>query len=140
MRSQPMIVVADVPASSSWYQRLLGLESAHGGEEYERLVHGGALVMQLHRWDVAHHHGPMGDRSRPPYGNGVLLWFEVDDFDALVARAREMGAEVVLEPHRNPPEGEGGPDHREIWLRDPDGYVVVAASPDGEASAAGTGA
>jgi hypothetical protein len=26
----------------------------------------------------------------------------------------------------------GGPDHREIWLRDPDGYLVVLASPDGE--------
>jgi hypothetical protein len=23
------------------------------------------------------------------------------------------------------------PRHRELWLRDPDGYVVVLASPDG---------
>jgi hypothetical protein len=29
-------------------------------------------------------------------------------------------------------DGPGGPDHREIWLRDPDGYLVVLASPDGE--------
>jgi hypothetical protein len=27
----------------------------------------------------------------------------------------------------------GGPAHREIWLRDLDGYAVVLASPDGEA-------
>jgi hypothetical protein len=25
------------------------------------------------------------------------------------------------------------PQHRELWLRDPDGFVVVLASPDGEA-------
>jgi catechol 2,3-dioxygenase-like lactoylglutathione lyase family enzyme len=85
-------------------------------------------VLQLHRREAG---GPIGDPALPP-GNGVLLWFETD-FDAAVARARAMGAEVVLEPHRNPPEGEpGGPAHREIWLRDPDGYGVVLCSPDGE--------
>ena len=63
----------------------------------------------------------------------MLLWFEIDDFDRAVARATKLGADVVLPPHRNPPEGEpGGPAHREIWLRDPDGYTVVLASPDGE--------
>jgi hypothetical protein len=35
--------------------------------------------------------------------------------------------------HRNPPAEDGnGPSHREVWLRDPDGYLVVVASPDGE--------
>jgi catechol 2,3-dioxygenase-like lactoylglutathione lyase family enzyme len=52
----------------------------------------------------------------------VLLWFETDDFDAAVARARALGAQVLEEPHENPNAG-----HREIWLRDPDGYVVVIA-------------
>jgi len=126
--------VRDVEASSRWYQRLLGCTSAHGGPEYERLVAGDRLVMQLHNWDVDHHHRPIGDPDARPYGNGVLLWFEVDDLDAAVARADELGAEVVLPPHRNPPEGPGGPAHREIWLRDPDGYSVVLASPDGEAA------
>ena len=51
-----------------------------------------------------------------------------------VARAAELGAPVRRAPHRNPPTGEGnGPGHREIWVEDPDGYVVVVASPDGEA-------
>jgi catechol 2,3-dioxygenase-like lactoylglutathione lyase family enzyme len=130
-----LIAVHDVEASSRWYQRLLGCASAHGGPEYERLVAGGELVLQLHRWDVEHDHGAIGDQDSRPYGNGVLLWFEVDDFDAAVARAGELGAEVVLAPHRNPPEGQpGGPAHRELWVRDRDGYVVVLASPDGEAA------
>jgi catechol 2,3-dioxygenase-like lactoylglutathione lyase family enzyme len=133
MRPQPLISVDDVEASSRWYQRLLGCESAHGGNEYERLVDRGRLILQLHRWDVEHHHGPIGDRNARPYGNGVLLWFEIDDFDAAIARADEMRAEVVMAPHRNPPDGSGGPNHRECWLRDLDGYVVVIASPDGEA-------
>ena len=79
MRAQPLISVSDVEASSRWYQRLLNCQSAHGGAEYERLVSSGELVLQLHKWDVEHHHGPIGDPKDKPYGNGVLLWFEVDD-------------------------------------------------------------
>jgi catechol 2,3-dioxygenase-like lactoylglutathione lyase family enzyme len=133
VRPQPLIAVADVEASSRWYQRLLGCQSAHGGPDYERLVSDGRLILQLHRWEVEHHHGAIGNPHDRPYGNGVLLWFETDEFDAAVARAAALGAEVVLPPHRNPPTGDGGPNHREIWLRDPDGYLVVLASPDGEA-------
>lgn len=128
-----MIVVQDVEASSRWYQRLLGCESAHGGDEYDRLTHGGTLIMQLHHWDTEHEHGPIGDPQQA-HGNGVLLWFETDEFDAVVDRATAMRAEVVKPPHRNPLEGDGGPNHREVWLRDLDGYVVVVASPDGEAA------
>jgi catechol 2,3-dioxygenase-like lactoylglutathione lyase family enzyme len=136
MRPQPLIAVRDVEASSLWYQRLLGCRSDHGGPEYERLTHGGVLVLQLHRWEVEHHHGPIGDPRSKPYGNGVLLWFEVDDFDAALARAEELKAEIVLPKHRNPPDGDGGPNHWECWLRDPEGYTVVIASPDGSAGEA----
>jgi len=135
MRPQPMIAVTDVEASSRFYQELLGLRSDHGGPEYERLVDGeGELVMQLHAFTVEHHHGAIGDPALRPYGNGVLLWFSIEDFDGAVARSRALGATVVLDVHRNPPEGPGGPAHRELWLRDPDGYGVVLASPDGEAA------
>jgi len=133
---QPLIAVADVELSSRWYQSLLGCESGHGGPNYERLVDGDKPILQLHSWMVEEHHGPIGDIDDRPYGNGVLLWFEIDDFDAAIARATEQRAEIVLAPHRNPPTGDGGPNHRECWLRDPDGYTVVIASPDGEAEAA----
>ena len=73
MRPQPLIAVTDVAASSRWYQRLLGCESTHGGTEYERLVSNGVLILQLHRFEVEHHHGPIGDPEDKPYGNGVLL-------------------------------------------------------------------
>lgn len=149
-QSQTLLAVADVEASSRWYQELLGLRSDHGGPHYERLLAGDTLVLQLHHRDVEHHHGPIGagrDGVAPPTGAspaeaapraagvGVLVWFgEVADFDAVVERARVLGAPVVLAPHRNPPEGEGnGPAHRELWITDPDGYTVVVASTDGEA-------
>jgi catechol 2,3-dioxygenase-like lactoylglutathione lyase family enzyme len=125
--------VSDVEASSLWYQRLLGCEGAHGGPEYERLVSKGVLVLQLHRFDVEHHHGRIGDPADKPCGNGVLLWFEVDDFDAAVARAAEMKADIFKPRHRYPPTGGSGPNHWECWLYDPDGYAVVLASPDGSA-------
>ena len=135
MRPQPMLVVRDVEASSLWYQQVLGCISAHGGTEYERLVDAdGALIMQLHHWDSEHHHGTMGDPDTV-LGNGVLLWFEIDDFDDAVARATALDVNVMLGPCRNPPEGEpGGPAHRELWFKDLDGYTVVVASPDGEAA------
>jgi catechol 2,3-dioxygenase-like lactoylglutathione lyase family enzyme len=123
LRPQPLIAVSDVPASSRWYQRLLGCQSGHGGRTYERLVSKEELVMQLHAWDdPANAHEHLGRKDSKPYGNGVLLWFETDDFDSAIARARALGAQVLEEPHENPNAG-----HREIWLRDPDGYVVVIA-------------
>src|SRR5262245_4273795 len=111
MRSQPLIAVTDVEASSRWYQRLLGCQSAHGGREYERLVCAGELIMQLHRFGIEHHHGAIGNADDKPYGNGVLLWFEINDFDAAMKRVPELKAEIVLPRHRNPPDGNGGPNH-----------------------------
>ena len=133
-QAQTMIAVRDVEASSRWYQQLLGLRSDHGGPEYERLLAGGTLVLQLHHGDVEHHHGLFVNPDAE-VGNGVLLWFgEVPNFDEVVVRADQLQAPIVRAPHRNPPEGQGnGPGHREIWIKDPDGYTVVVASPDGEA-------
>ena len=126
MRPQPLIAVRDVAASSRWYQHLLGGASGHGGDEYEQLVdRSGALVLQLHAWD-AHDHPHLGDPARPR-GNGVLLWFQVEDFDAAVLRAGALAAPVLEGPKFNP-----NARHHEIWLRDPDGYVVVLAGNPGD--------
>jgi predicted enzyme related to lactoylglutathione lyase len=134
-QTQTLIAVRDVEASSRWYQVVLGLRSDHGGPHYERLLsEDGTLALQLHDWDTDHDHGRIGDPDLAP-GNGVLIWFgEVADFDGAVERAGELDAPIVVAAHRNPPDGSGnGPGHREIWIKDPDGYTVVIASPDGEA-------
>jgi catechol 2,3-dioxygenase-like lactoylglutathione lyase family enzyme len=132
IRSQPLIAVRDVRASSRWYQQLLGFDSLpeHSHRDvYDRMHSEGQLVLQLHAWD-AEDHPNLVNADAAPVGHGVVLWFEVDDFDAVVEQARALGAEIIEEPHVNP-----APGHREMWLRDPDGYVVVVASPDGESGA-----
>jgi catechol-2,3-dioxygenase len=125
VRPQPLIAVRDVRASSRWYQHLLGLNALPEHEHrdsYDRLCSADRLVLQLHAWDEEDHPNLVNSDASSP-GHGVLLWFEVDDFDAAVGRARSLHAEVIEEPHVNPNAG-----HKEIWLLDLDGYVVVVAS------------
>ena len=123
MRPQPMIVTRDISTCSKWFQDVLGLSSGHGGDEYEMLMDGDVMVAQLHRWE-AHEHPHLGDESNPSRGNGVLLWFATDNFDALVARVQRSGAKVLDGPLFNP----NGRQH-EIWLEGPEGYRVVVAGP-----------
>lgn len=118
-----MLVVDDVPRSSRFYCCVIGLESGHGGDEYEQLLHDGELVMQLHHGGEDEHHGPLVD-PEVARGNGVLVWFEVRDFDAAVGRARASGAPIVRDVATNP-----NARQQELWLRDPDGYLVVLAGP-----------
>lgn len=127
MKPQPMIAVSDVPRSSQWYQQLLGGRSGHGGDEYERIIDAaGELVLQLHHWDIDEH-PHLGNPGQTSYGNGVLLWYRVEDFDAAVARAAAMEAVILEGPQVNP-----SANHREVWVRDLDGYVVVLAGPPGD--------
>ncbi len=126
MRPQPMIAVTDVQASSQWYQSVLGATSGHGGAEYEQLLVDGRLVLQLHHLGVGHHHGTMGDPD-VPRGNGVALWFEIDRFTATVERIRAASCTISKDVHLNPNAG-----HHEIWVIDPDGYLVVFAEPYGD--------
>ena len=129
VESQPLIAVRSVRASSRWYAELLGADSLpdHPHRDlYDRIYCSGQLVLQLHAWDEEGHPN-LVNADKAPHGHGVLLWFQVEDFDAAAERARALHAEIVLEPHFNP-----APQHREIWLRDADGYVVVISSPDGE--------
>lgn len=135
VRAQPLLAVRDVPASARWYAALLGLArtselmASDHAHVYDRLLDGDRLVLQLHAWELEDHPN-LVERDRAPVGHGVLVWFEVDDLDAAIARARALGAAIVRDVHVNP-----APAHRELWLRDPDGYVVVIASPDGESPA-----
>ena len=129
IEAQPLIAVRDVRSSSRWYVELLGGDSLPEHEHrdtYDRISCSGHLILQLHAWDEENHPHLVNADAAPP-GHGVLLWFQVDDFDSVVKRARAMGAEIIREPQVNP-----APGHWEIWLRDSDGYVVVVASPDGE--------
>ena len=118
-----MIVVDDVEAASRWFQDALGLASGHGGPEYEMLMDGSDLVAQLHHWE-ADEHPHLGDPDEPSRGNGVALWFATDDFDAVLERVEASGAAVLEGPLVNP-----NSRQRELWMRGPEGYLVVVSGP-----------
>lgn len=120
---QPLVVVTDVGASSAFYCSLLDGESGHGGEDYEQIICHGELVLQLHRIDVEDHHGLLADAA-DTLGKGILLWFEVDDFEAAAARAHALDPPIIRDVETNPNAGQ-----QEVWLCDPDGYLVVLAGP-----------
>ena len=61
------------------------------------------------------------DKAQP--GNGLLLFFRVDDFDMALQRARDLVSRLDEEPHVNPATGT-----REFTLRDPDGYYVMVSA------------
>jgi hypothetical protein len=127
--AQPLIAVANVRASSHWYADLLGADTLpdHPHRDvYDRISRSGRLLLQLHAWD-AEDHPNLFNADAAPAGHGVVLWFQVCDFDAAVERAIRLKAAIIEGPHFNP-----APRHREIWLRDLDGYVIAIASPDGE--------
>lgn len=118
-----MLVVADVVASSKWFQDVLGFMSGHGGSEYEMLMDGSEVVAQLHQWE-ADEHPHLGDPADPSRGNGILLWFATDDFETVMRRVEDSAAVVLDGPLTNPNSGQ-----REVWLRGPEGYVIVASGP-----------
>lgn len=118
-RTWTIVAVADVPKSFAWYQSLFGqrrTEPAH--DHFGQVVDDdGTVLLCLHAWGE-HDHPTLRSPGEATPGNGLLLFFRVDDFDASLERARRLGA-LEEEPHVNP-----NTQTREFSLRDPDGYFV----------------
>jgi hypothetical protein len=66
----------------------------------------------------------------PPYGNGVTLWFQNNEFDAAVKRVVAYGAHILENIRMN-----SNANHPEVWLQDADGYEVVLAGAYGDLDA-----
>jgi hypothetical protein len=56
-------------------------------------------------------------------GNGLLLFFRVDDLDLALQRARSLVTRLEEEPHVNP-----NTQTKEFSLRDLDGYYVTISA------------
>jgi catechol 2,3-dioxygenase-like lactoylglutathione lyase family enzyme len=123
-RTWTIIGVIDVPRSFKWYQALLGLPETRPHHDYfgQVLDTDGTVLLCLHQWG-AHEHPSLKnpDEARP--GNGLLLFFRVDDFDMALKRTRALVTRVEEEPHVNP-----NTRTREFSLRDPDGYYVTVSA------------
>lgn len=125
-RTWTIIGVADVGHSFSWYQKLFGQAETSPGHDYfgQILDDDGTVLLCLHRWGD-HEHPPLADPDSAQPGNGLLLFFRVDDFDEALPRARALADRLEEEPHVNPNTGT-----KEFALRDPDGYYVMISALD----------
>ncbi|MXY55249.1 MAG: VOC family protein [Gammaproteobacteria bacterium] len=116
MRTDTMLFARDVVATSRWYQDFLGMQSGHGGSEFEMLMDGDTLLLELHEIDADHNHGVS---TTTPLGHGVLVFVHVDDPRAALGRARELGIEVLSDLQYNEQA-----NMTEFTVRDPNGYAI----------------
>jgi len=125
-RTWTIIGVADVSQSFKWYQRLLGLpETAPAHDDFGQIVDAdGTVLLCLHAWG-AHGHPSLTSPNGARPGNGLLLFFRVDNFDVALPRARALVGRLEEEPHVNP-----NTRTAEFSLRDPDGYYVTISALD----------
>jgi len=123
-RTWTIIGVSDVARSFSWYQSLFGQPRTSPAHDYwgQILDTDGTVLLCLHQWG-AHEHPSLSSPDRAEPGNGLLLFFRVDDFEETLFRARSLVSQLEEEPRLNPSTGT-----REFALRDPDGYYVMVSA------------
>jgi catechol 2,3-dioxygenase-like lactoylglutathione lyase family enzyme len=123
-RTWTIIAVNDVRSSFKWYQSLFGqpeTEPAH--EDFGQLLDSdGTVLLCLHEWG-AHEHPSLTSPDHATPGNGLLLFFRVDDFDLALQRARQLVPRFEEEPNLNP-----STRTKEFSVRDPDGYYVTISA------------
>ena len=120
-RTWTIIGVSDVAASCRWYQSLFGQPGTPPAHDYfgQIVDADGTVLLCLHQWGAHGHPSLTGPDAAAP-GNGLLLFFRVDDFEQALQRARRLVSQFDEESHVNP-----NTETREFSLRDPDGYFVT---------------
>jgi predicted enzyme related to lactoylglutathione lyase len=123
-RTWTIIGVRDVARSFEWYQSLFGqplTRPAH--DDFGQLCDSdGTVLLCLHQWG-AHEHPPLMSPENGKAGNGLLLFFRVDDFSMALKRAGALVTHLDEEPRMSPNTGT-----MEFALRDPDGYYVMISA------------
>jgi catechol 2,3-dioxygenase-like lactoylglutathione lyase family enzyme len=123
-RTWTIIGVRDVAASTTWYQALFGqAETPPAHDHFGQILDAdGTVLLCLHSWG-AHEHPTLTSPDVATPGNGLLLFFRVDDYDQALVRARRLVAQLEQGPLVNP-----NTQTAEFSLRDPDGYYVTISA------------
>ncbi len=123
-RTWTIIGVRDVPGSVKWYQSLFGQPERPPAHDHfgQVLDTDGTVLLCLHRWGAHEHPSLMSPDEALP-GNGLLLFFRVDDYKMALKRARALVDRFEEEPHVNL-----NTQTREFSLRDPDGYCITISA------------
>ena len=119
-----IIGVRDVARSFAWYQSLFGQTLTAPAHDYwgQLLDADGTVLLCLHGWGD-HDHPSLRSPDEATPGNGLLLFFRVDDYDSALKRARALVDVFAEEPNLNP-----NTQTMEFSLRDPDGYFVTISA------------
>lgn len=127
-RTWTIIGVRDVALGIAWYQQLLGLpRAAPAHEDFGQILDAdGTVLLCLHQWGE-HDHPTLASPGHATPGNGLLLFFRVDDFDSVLQAARTLVDRFEQEPHVSANTGTS-----EFSIRDPDGYYVTISAFGGD--------
>ena len=132
------LMVTDMAASLRFYTEVIGLEMAFtvDGEQhtdmpgeikegvvFASLRAGESEIMLQERASLAED-APQAFSHTDEAGGSFTLYFRVEDVDAVVARLPRDA--VTVKPLQRTWYG-----MKEIWVRDPDGYVVTVGTPEG---------
>lgn len=121
IKTEPIIAVRNVRESSKWYQQLLGCSSAHGGEVFEILTdENGNQILSLHKWGE-HDHPTFSEPTNA--GNGLILYFLVNDIKPVWENAKKLDAEIEKKPAVNT-----NSSRIEFSIRDLDNYYISVCS------------
>ena len=123
-RTWTIIGVRDVLDSFRWYQSLFAqAETSPSHDHFGQILDtDGTVLLCLHKWGSHEHPSLMSPHDASP-GNGLLLFFRVDDFDMALKRARTLVTRLEDEPYVNP-----NTQTRQFSLRDPEGYYVTISA------------
>ena len=130
-RLAPELLVTDLAASLHFWRDLLGFRIAYDRPE-ERFAYlerpdGGQVMLSERNGEFET--GPL----QHPLGRGVMFQVYVNDLDAVIAALTSAGWPSYLPLRtvwRRWGDREGG--QRELFVQDPDGYLVMVAEHVGE--------
>ncbi len=123
-RTWAIIGVRDVAHSFKWYQALFGQAATTPAHSYfgQLVDSDGTVLLCLHEWGAHDHPSLMSPENGTP-GNGLQLFFRVDDYSSALQRVRDLALQLEEQPHVNP-----NTQTEEFSLRDPDCYFVTMSA------------
>ena len=125
--------VADLDVSLAFWKEILGFEIAYRREEekFVYLEHPEGQQIMLCQRHGRFETGPM----RPPLGQGAMFQIYFEEISSLLTKLSTRDWPIYLGPRevwRKTGDRESG--QREVFVQDPDGYLVMLAQSIGERS------
>lgn len=97
----------------------MGCKSNHGGDKFEILAdQDGTVLLCLHKWEEHSH--PTLNNPKIAAGNGLILYFRVDNLNQIWENAKSLNAGIEEEPNMNKNSGK-----EEFSIRDLDNYYLT---------------